>query len=249
MQVISGPHNSDDNPKFRRQLMSMSDSMRASIVRQCRRCGTCCRNGGPALHLEDQALVESGKIALTCLYTIRQGEPVYDNVAGSLETADTDIIRIRGCADEDRTCLFFDSTRNQCGIYDRRPLECRILECWNPQRLTAAYSRDRLTRRHLLEGVPGVWDLVSEHHERCDYGRIATFARSIREHRDADGAGAAVLECVRYDHSLRQVTLERTRYDEQMLLFLFGRPLAVTLRLFRLRIVQKMDGPVVEHFM
>lgn len=226
----------------------MSQSMNTFADHQCRRCGTCCRKGGPALHLEDMDLVESGKIPLACLYTIRQGEPVYDNVTGSLETADSDIIRIRGCAEGDQTCLFFNPDGNACGIYDRRPLECRVLECWNTRILTAAYKRNRLTRHHLLDGVPGVWDLVSEHQARCDYSRIAELARSICEQRDAQAAGAAVLEYIRYDHSLRQVTMERTRYDENMLLFLFGRPLSVTLRLFRLRVVQGKDGPVVDHF-
>lgn len=227
----------------------MSVSMSTSTLHQCRRCGTCCRKGGPALHLDDTGLVESGNIPLSCLYTIRQGEPVYDNVADTLERADTDIIRIRGCADGNHACTFFNPTRNECGIYDHRPLECRILQCWNPQMLVAAYKRDRLTRRHLLEGVPGVWDLVREHHARCDYNRIAGLARSINEDSDAEAAGRAMLECVRYDHSLRQVTLERTRYDEHMLLFLFGRPLTITLRLFRLRIVQKENGPVLEDFL
>ncbi|MCU0564488.1 MAG: hypothetical protein MUE48_11205 [Desulfobacterales bacterium] len=40
----------------------------------CVRCGTCCRNGGPALHQDDRRLVIDGVIHTRHLFTIRPGE-------------------------------------------------------------------------------------------------------------------------------------------------------------------------------
>ena len=52
---------------------------------ECKRCGTCCREGGPALHRVDHDLVASGKIPLKDLYTIRKEELARDNVKGTLQ--------------------------------------------------------------------------------------------------------------------------------------------------------------------
>ena len=47
---------------------------------ECRRCGTCCEKGGPALHGEDRPLVDRGQVPARCLFTIRAGEPVRDDM-------------------------------------------------------------------------------------------------------------------------------------------------------------------------
>ncbi|HSO21148.1 MAG TPA: YkgJ family cysteine cluster protein, partial [Desulfosarcina sp.] len=96
--------------------------------RSCRQCGTCCRNGGPALHQADRRLVEEGLIPAEALYTLRPGEPVQDNVTGHPAYASGDIIKIKGSGDT-WCCRFLDERTSRCTIYDRRPLECRTLQC------------------------------------------------------------------------------------------------------------------------
>ena len=49
-----------------------------SEIHHCRQCGTCCRKGGPALHVEDSYLLEEGIIQLQDLVTFRAGELVRD---------------------------------------------------------------------------------------------------------------------------------------------------------------------------
>lgn len=56
----------------------------------CRRCGTCCEKGGPALHTDDRMLIENGHIPARYLFTIREGEPVVDNVKENPIFAQTD---------------------------------------------------------------------------------------------------------------------------------------------------------------
>jgi Fe-S-cluster containining protein len=214
---------------------------------QCRRCGTCCRKGGPALHVEDQDLVEKGHIALGELLTFREGELVYDNVAGRIVAAATDIIKVTTASDHDRGCCFYEAGKSACAIYTCRPIECRSLQCWDPGKVMHIYSRDRLTRRHLLSKIIGLWDMVQEHQHRCDYGRLASLATALRQ-RPGDGdAQNQLMEMIRYDQGLREATMARTGYDTRILAFLFGRPLVETIGLFRLRLIQTDQGPVLAY--
>ncbi len=212
----------------------------------CRRCGTCCRKGGPGLHLEDRKLVDSGKIPLKDLITFRQGEPVYDNVTDSIAPAVTDIIKIKSSDGSNSDCVCYDKDRNGCSIYDDRPSECAALQCWDTSEIEGMYNIRRLTRRHLLANVKGLWDLVTHHQERCDYGHVAELADRIRQHREAEEAEKVLLEMIRFDQHLREVTLERVKMDPCMLYFLFGRPLSFTIKLFKLKITKNEAGYRIE---
>jgi Fe-S-cluster containining protein len=214
---------------------------------RCRRCGTCCRKGGPGLHLEDRALVDSGKIPLSHLLTFRQGEPVYDNVSDRIAPAVTDIIRIKSLHDGLSDCLYYDPAEKGCRIYHQRPCECDALQCWDTRKIEAVYNCRRLTRRHLLCDVAGLWDLVAHHQERCDYAHIAELAERIRQRRQAEAAEKELLELVRFDGHLRDLTLERGHLDSGMLEFLFGRPLSFTIGLFQLRMAKTDSGFRIEH--
>ncbi|RLB98792.1 MAG: YkgJ family cysteine cluster protein [Deltaproteobacteria bacterium] len=188
----------------------------------CRRCGTCCRRGGPALHRADKALVVSGRLSPTDLYTIRPGEPVRDDVAGGILTsADTDIIKIRETPGS-RACAFFEPDGNGCTIYPWRPLECRILRCWDTAGIRRCYREDRLGRADLIGHIDGLWDLVAEHDRRCDAGRLVRLARRLR--RGDREAGAGWARMVRYDDALREGLAAEGRVPPAMLDFLLGRP-------------------------
>jgi Fe-S-cluster containining protein len=216
----------------------------SDIPPRCRRCGICCRKGGPALHLQDRELVVSGKIPLKALFTIRRGEPAYDNVRGMVAPAATDIIKIKSGAGSDASaCRYFTADPARCGIYADRPVECRALTCWDTRAITALYDQERLTRAHLLEGVDGLSDLIADHQQRCDGRQAARLAEAIRRHRDAAAAVEALLDMLRYDQSLRQVTVERARVDPQLLDFLFGRPLTVLLPAYHLRLAGTPSRP------
>ena len=218
----------------------MSDDL-AIQKNQCRRCGTCCAKGGPALHWSDREVVDSGKIALKCLFTIRQGEPAYDNIRRSIAPAATDIIKVKGAADNDASCIFLDQERVGCAIYAARPMECRVLTCWDTRAIMAMYDQERLTRADLLSRLPGLNDLVAEHQERCGYEQVSLWAEHIQQGREAGQAVEGLLHAMRYDQSLRQVAVARTRLDPGLLEFIFGRPLSITIRMFRLKLAKKEE--------
>jgi Fe-S-cluster containining protein len=139
-----------------------------SPVQLCRRCGICCKKGGPSFHSEDKFLIEEGFILSKYLYTIRIGERVYDNVKGRLLPTDSEIIKIRG-KNGTWTCVFFDERENRCDIYENRPTECRVLKCWDTREIEKIYCKNRLTRKELLSEVKGLWELIEDHESRCSH--------------------------------------------------------------------------------
>lgn len=205
---------------------------------RCRRCGTCCTKGGPALHIADRELVDSGTIPLKHLMTIRQGEPAYDNVDQTIAPAVTDIIKIIGRRESVSACVFYVSAQNRCRIYDTRPCECEALKCWDTREIERIYGTQRLTRRHLLAGIEGLWDLVQEHQARCDYGTIAELAARIGRTPCDPETEQQLVELMHYDDALREATVQRAGHTAPMLKFLFGRPLRFTLQMFQLRVTR-----------
>ena len=205
----------------------------------CRRCGECCRKGGPALHAVDRPLIEKGLIPAACLYTIRPGEPVRDNVADRLVFAETDIIKIKGRGDE-WSCCFLATDGRGCRIYEDRPVECRRMQCWDTRAIEALYQKQRLSRRDLLGAVDGLWELIVHHEERCSYPRL----RQLGTQLDADERESAMSEIqgmVRYDESLRALLVEQGQAREDMLDFLLGRPLIRILPGFHIRADRQDD--------
>lgn len=197
----------------------------------CSRCGTCCRQGGPSLHDEDRALVEQGFVHTRHLYTIRKGERVRDPVRGALVRAEGDIIKIKGGGGS-WACRFLDGESNRCRIYAHRPLECRALECWNTSRIEQVYDRSRLSRRELLSGLAGLWELIEDHEQRCGYDRLRYWLEGATGP-DAEKNRRRLTEAVAYDGELRRLMVSRGRLEAGMLDFLLGRPVDQVLRLPR----------------
>ncbi len=195
---------------------------------QCTRCGICCEKGGPSFHIQDRRLIEDGTIHTRYLYTIRKGELVHDNVQGHLKPADSDIIKIKGKSPS-WECVFFQKRDTSCRIYAHRPLECRLLKCWDTRDIEIVYEKDRLTRRDILAGIEGLWELVAGHEKQCGHDVIN------RALQDSDGvfkkqARELIANAIQYDRAIRQLVLENGNVTPDMIDFLFGRPLTVTLR-------------------
>lgn len=195
----------------------------------CRQCGTCCRKGGPSFHLEDRALIDDGLIQAKDLFTIRSGEPAYENVQGRILPVPTDIIKIKG-KKSIWECLFLGGATHRCDIYGDRPMECRALMCWDTQKIEAVYNRTRLTRKDLLQNVAGLWDLVEDHQRRCDYRLLLSLAGKSGEV-PSSAARKQLLEIVGFDTQIRILATQQGGIRAALTEFLFGRPLTVTLPL------------------
>jgi Fe-S-cluster containining protein len=189
---------------------------------ECQRCGTCCRNGGPALHGADLDLIRNASIPLSSLYTIRPGEMCTDNISGSIILAESDIIKIKS-RDDESVCIFFDETGSACRIYTNRPLECRTMDCRNTETIRHIYDEDRLDRAEILGGISSLSEIIILHEAECDISAIADLV-SLRRSGDANAA-ADITGKINYDARLRKKVSEETSRGGDILDFLFGRPL------------------------
>jgi Fe-S-cluster containining protein len=208
--------------------MQPSKNRHSEAMLECKRCGTCCEKGGPTFHTEDRHLIEDGSIHTRYLYTIRKGELVHDNVQGQLKPIASDIIKIKGKGPS-WECVFFEKKDKSCSKYDHRPLECRLLKCWDTREIEAVYEKDRLTRQDILAGIEGLWELIVEHDKHCDHDAIKRALQDLHGAFDKQ-AQAVLTNAIQYDSAVRQLVLENGNVEPEMIDFIFGRPLTVTLK-------------------
>ena len=204
---------------------------------KCRRCGTCCKNGGPSFHLEDKMLIEKGMIPLKDIYTIRKGERCYDNIKECFLPASSDILKIKGQKGS-KTCLFFNETDKECTIYNHRPMECRILKCWDTGEIQRIYAQNRLTRKDLISSIKGLWEIVEDHQERCSYDTLKILI-DLLEKSNRQEALQRILNIIEYDKNIRNLTIQKAGLDPDITDFLFGRPVTETIRIYGIKIEEK----------
>ncbi len=219
--------------------MTLTDTKSTGAITKCIRCGTCCRKGGPSFHHQDRVLIEKGIILSKYLYTIREGEMSYDNVQGSLEPATSDIIKIKGHNDS-WTCLFLDEKQNECTIYENRPVECRVLKCWDTREIEKMYSKYRLTRKDLLSKVEGLWDLIEDHQKKCSYGDLKRFLDAL-DSEDKDIVLEKTLAIIEYDRRVRELVVQEAGLDPDMVEFIFGRPITETINMYGFKVTKEGD--------
>jgi Fe-S-cluster containining protein len=212
----------------------MTDSKSTHIkqnarITECIRCGTCCKKGGPSFHLADKHLIDKGIILSKYLFTIRKGELAYDNVREELLPLSSELIKIKGKNDSS-TCIFFNEREKKCEIYQNRPVECKTLKCWDTREIEKIYSKNRLTRKDLLFDIEGLWKLVKDHQSRCSYEKIKKILQ--KQDNSKNAILKEILEMIRYDTQIRHLVVKKGGMDSEILDFLFGRPLAATIKPF-----------------
>jgi Fe-S-cluster containining protein len=188
----------------------------------CRRCGACCRQGGPSLSREDLPLLAAGILSPATLMVLRRGEHVTDNVAGGVGPAPVELVRLRP-AQGGRVCLFFREP-DACAIHENRPRQCRDLFCDAPQAVADAYLEGRLSRRGILGEASPLAALCAAHETETDLVRLAALCR--RALRGDAAAREAVAQAVRLDAAYRELLPARAGVAEDELPFYLGRPLA-----------------------
>ena len=208
-------------------------------ISECQRCGVCCEKGGPAFHQTDKPLVESGTILSKYLFTIREGEPAHENIKGGMTRVPSDIIKIKGKGDTWR-CIFLDEKDRSCQIYEKRPLECQMLKCWNTSDIEKIYLKDLITRKDLISEIKGLWELVEDHQKRCDYGLLEALINDYKDDKTREEE-EQIIEMIRYDVHLRELIVKKGNMDREMLDFLFGRPMLKTISMFGLIVQQDGD--------
>jgi Fe-S-cluster containining protein len=188
---------------------------------QCRRCGTCCLKGGPALHKEDLLLITRGNLAVDKLITVRRGELVIHPLTGKLQTVDYEFIKLTGTG-RDWSCVYY-SCKLGCTIYERRPIACRVLKCWDPAEISGFIGKDTLTRLDILAQGDPLRLLVEEYERLCPCPDMESVRRSLAEGTLRDISSLQHL--VDADLDFRSRVVREMKISLAMELFIFGRPI------------------------
>lgn len=206
----------------------------------CMRCGECCRQGSPSLHLEDAELLTQGFISTRQVYALRQGSPVKHNIEGRFDTLSEELIKIKEDP-ESRHCIFYSEQNISCLIYDHRPLQCRSQECWNPTALELVWYRKKLSRRHLLQQDHELLELLQTHDERCDPRKLDTAFKQVHETGDV-AALDQILYILGQDAGFRAFFIKKSICDEEELDFFLGRPMVEIPRAYGMKVEKDKDG-------
>jgi Fe-S-cluster containining protein len=186
----------------------------------CNQCGNCCKQGGPALHLEDLELVRSGKIPMSSLITLRKGELVNNPKSGTIQPSSVELVKLIGTGREWNCCYYSDKIG--CTIYEDRPQACRVLKCWDTAEILSIVEKDTLTRLTLLEDGDPLIPVIKEHERLCsckDLGGIYLNLKQLSRERKME-----IEKLVRSDLHFRSRVIQDFDLKLNQELFYFGRP-------------------------
>ena len=198
--------------------------MTSTIRTACERCGTCCRNGGPALHHRDRVLVESKVVPRDALVTIRQGELAQHPLAPHPEPVRQEFLKVKG-RNARWSCCFFDEQADSCAIYLHRPFSCSILKCWSPQEAVALIGQDLLSRFDLIADSDPLLPLVRWQEQNCPCPDLAEIGREVRTPSQREATLQQLSGVVNKDLALRRLAIRDYNLSVDQELFYFGRPL------------------------
>jgi len=205
----------------------------------CIRCGECCLEGSPSLHTKDLELIEKGDIEKGALYTIRRGELVRDNIQGKMVIIDQEMIKLKEQQREKGGCALFNERDKECLIYNRKPIQCSALNCWDTDEFFKVHRSPKLTRREVIDDDILI-GLMTEHEEKCSY-------LTLKKHVDEIGtigedAVDEILGMLSFDYHLRPFVSQKLGVSLDEMDFIFGRPLMTTIDMFGLKVIQESDG-------
>ncbi len=204
-----------------RRLMTAVGERHQAVGESCIRCGECCQLGSPTLLTHDLPRFQQEILTWNDVYTLRPGEQVTTR-DGQVEALPEERLKVREIPGS-RQCWFFLAANNSCRIYENRPEQCRRQVCWNEPPRPPAVAQ-LLTRKHLFEGIPEVWDLISEHMERCDYGKVIRALKELSAGQEA--ASEVLFEALHFDHYLRQMLINEWDLTPAVTELLLGRPVS-----------------------
>jgi len=216
-------------------------------MKECKQCGTCCEKSGATLHMEDKYLVDSGKINPTDLVTLRKGEIALDPFSNEKTCLEKEIIKIKGSSNSWQ-CIYFDGASKKCSIYEKRPVECRLLKCWDTKPLASIINKNLLSREALFSKAPDLYDLISTHEKKCSYKKVKKLLQDTDKNKD-ENALKELKEIILFDINLREIMEEKHKNLALMQDLILGRCFQDTLPQFKYKIkYNEEEGLVISPF-
>jgi Fe-S-cluster containining protein len=183
-------------------------------------------------------LIEDQAIQVRYLVTLRRGELVRDTVGGAgITRVEEELIKFR--EHPGGGCVFYGRDAKECTIYDRRPSECEVLQCWDTAKFFDVYVQPNAIRKDIVsDGV--LLGLIKKHEDRCSYAALDEHIRGIQEY--GEEAIASILDLMKFDYALRPFVANKLGLPMDEMDFYFGRPLLQTIVMFGLKVDHRSDG-------
>ena len=223
--------------------MGKEKKQRRMPVDSCIRCGTCCMKGGPILHEEDKEILLARHIGYEHLVTIRKGELALNPVSDKLEPVRQELIKIAG-KEDGWSCFFYDEKESSCGIYENRPLECRLLKCWAPSELIAVIGKNTIVRADIINKSDPIISTIETHEQECPCGEVENLILNLSQGRDKSKSLARLSELVSKDIAIRSYAISELELKKEFEPFIFGRPLQRILSDRGLSVRKANDDPI-----
>ena len=220
-------------------LASEKQEMPKASRTHCIRCGECCLRGSPSLHTKDLELIGKGDIERGALYTIRRGELVRDNIREEMVIIDQEMIKLKEQQREKRGCAFYNEREKECLIYEKRPIQCSALKCWDTDEFFEVHDGPKLTRREVIDDSL-LCGLMTEHEKKCSYLALKKHVDEIRT--IGEDAVDEILGMLKFDYYLRPFVSQKLGVPLDEMDLIFGRPLMTTIDMFGLKVIQESDG-------
>lgn len=200
----------------------------------CKKCGSCCEKGGPALHIQDLELIRSGTIPVSSLITIRKGELVHNPITGQVQPASVELVKLVGTG-KSWNCCYYDEDSG-CTIYVNRPHTCRLLKCWDSDELLSVIEKDTLDRFMILAEDDPLIPIIVEHERVCP----CAILQEIKLNREnlTKAQKGEIEKQVRQDLRFRQRIIKDFNLKLSEELFYFGRPFFQLLQPLGIRIFE-----------
>jgi len=148
---------------------------------------------------------------------------MFDQPRGQVLPLERELLKLRN-APGSRACVFYERKTRACGLYLRRPEECRSLSCRDTSALAAMYDKNRLRRSDLLPGGHPILAVLAEHEALVPVARIAPLAQHFRAGgQKSKDAEAELLRMALADQAFRKGLTDRAGIRTEYHDFFFGR--------------------------
>jgi hypothetical protein len=166
----------------------------------------------------------AGHIKHESLITIRKGELAFFPLRGRPEPIEKEHVKIAGKG-KGWVCCFYDEKESSCTIYAHRPLECRVLKCWDTAQLLSVIGKDTLARTDILSKDDPMLKFIEIHEKECPPQIAEDLTSELMKKQNDPGLIAKLTALVHQDLALRSRAVSAFGLSVEAELFYFGRPL------------------------
>jgi Fe-S-cluster containining protein len=155
-------------------------------------------------------------------------------------TLSEEMVRLQAKTNE-RSCLFYEDLTQDCLIYAHRPLECRVMKCWDTQEIKRVYSQDRVKRLDLIPADSALGEIIREHEQQCSIDVLKEALKEMKMARN-ERALQTISSIISQDETFRDYMKKRAKTQDDTLSFLFGRPIKDIMKTFGFTLLSTETG-------